>query len=104
MSVKEEYRAFSRHDLITWVPDGERQAAAWNHLRRVCNELHLNVPTMRDVKDMDQDLVRDFFAFREQWDKDRTMFDEEFAACVICREGDGDDVVFVQFDAGYRFG
>ncbi|MBB6243717.1 hypothetical protein [Rhodanobacter sp. MP1X3] len=103
MYEKPEYRAFTRHDLFTWAPDGERQAMAWNRLRSVCIELHVKVPTMRDVKEMDQDLARDFLAFQEQWNKDRVMFDEEFSAVVICGAENGDDVVFVQFDSGYRF-
>ena len=103
MGEKDEYRVFTRYDLIAWAPDGERQAMAWNRLRQVCIELRVKVPTMRDVKEMDQDVTRDFLAFQEQWDKDRVMFGEEFSAIVICGAEDGDDVVFVQFDSGYRF-
>jgi hypothetical protein len=104
MGEKNEYKAFTRNDLINWIPDGERQAMAWNRLRQVCIELRVKVPTMQEIKEMDQDLNRDFLAFQEQWDKDRTMFGEEFSAVVICGVEDGDGVVFVQFDAGYRFG
>jgi hypothetical protein len=103
MSEKAEHRAFTRNDLLMWAPDGERQAMAWNRLRQVCIELRVKVPTMQEIKEMNQDLERDFLAFQEQWDKDRAMFGEEFSAVVICGVGDGDGVAFVQFDVGYRF-
>ena len=103
MSDKEEYRAFARTDLTTWAPDGERQAQAWNRLRRVCIELRLKVPTMQQVKEMEQDLSgRTYYAAKERWSADGAMFDEEFASLVICEPEEGEGMIFVQFDSGYR--
>lgn len=100
---KEEYKAFTRADLMTWAPDGERQAQAWNRLRRVCIELRLKAPSMQQVREMEQDLSgRTYYAVKERWSADGSMFDEEYLSLVICDPDEGEGPVFVQFDSGYR--
>jgi hypothetical protein len=90
---------FVRADLLTFPPDGRRQAVGWDRLRRVCLELGLRVPTRAEVLEMDQDLVGAGLELARRWN----LFDEEIASAVICaRTADG-VAVLCQFSAGYVF-
>lgn len=102
MKDNQEYCPFILDDLISWAPDGERQAKAWDRLRRVCIELRLKVPSLVQVNEMRQDLNgRTYYAAMQRWNNDSRMFPEELASIVICEPLEGKGIVFVQFDAGY---
>lgn len=94
-----EYRHFTREDLLAWPPDGQRQAQAWDRLRAVCLELGLRVPTLADIKQADRDLGALYLDFRQQ----RNLFDEEWAGVVICARAESGEAAFVQYSAGYVF-
>lgn len=99
MKNEEEYRHFSRQDLITWASDGQRQVLAWNRLRAVCLELGLRVPTLADIRQMDRDLDALYLDFERRWN----LFGEEWAGVVICARAESGEAAFVQFSAGYVF-
>lgn len=101
--MSEEYKPFTRADLVTWAPDGERQAQAWNRLRRVCIELRLKVPTLMQVRDMEADLSGEAYQLAKQrWSGAGEMFDEEFSSVLVLDDESG-KMVLAQFDAGYVF-
>lgn len=99
MTDETENKHFVRADLLYWPPDGRRQTAAWDRLRRVCAELGLCVPSRADVQAMDQDLGAAYLDFRERWD----MFGEEWSGVVICTRAADGVAVLCQFSAGYVF-
>jgi hypothetical protein len=101
--MTDEYQPFLRVDLLNFAPDDERQALAWDRLRRVCIELRLKVPTMMQVREIDSDLSGEILAtFKARYSPDGELFDEELQRFVICEPEDGEGQIFVQFDAGYR--
>lgn len=100
MSINDnDYRHFTREDLLAWPPDGQRQAQAWDRLRAVCLELGLRVPTLADIKQMDRDLGALHLHFQRRWD----LFGEEWAGVVICLRAESGEAVFAQFSVGYIF-
>ena len=65
--------------------------------------MRLKVPTMQQVREMEQDLSgRTYYAIKERWGAGGVMHEEEFASLVICEPEEGEGMIFVQFDSGYR--
>jgi len=98
-TIDNDYRHFTREDLLAWPPNGQRQAQAWDRLRAVCLDLGLHVPTLADIKQMDRDLGALYLDFQQRWN----LFDEEWAGLVICARAESGEAAFVQFGAGYIF-
>lgn len=98
-TIDNDYRHFTREDLLAWPPDGQRQAQVWDRLRSVCLELGLRVPTLADIKQMDRDLDALHLDFQQRWN----LLGEEWAGVVICARAESGEAVFVQFSAGYVF-
>lgn len=99
MTTQTEDKHFVRADLLFWPPDGRRQAAAWDRLRRVCAELGLCVPARADVQEMDEDLNAVQVDFRNRVD----VFAEEWLGMVVCSRITDGAPVLCQFGAGYVF-
>jgi hypothetical protein len=99
MSDNTDDQHFVRYDLLNWLPDGRRQTAAWDRLRRVCLELGLRVPTRADVHAADQDLGALHADFTQGWN----LMDEEASGVVICARADDGVALLCQFSAGYIF-
>lgn len=99
MNTDTDDQHFVREDLLTWPPDGRRQTAGWDRLRRVCMELGLNVPSRADIQAQDQDLSAAYLDFQQQWN----LFPEEWLGVVICTRATNGVAVLCQFSAGYIF-
>lgn len=99
-----QYRRFTRSDLLDFgEDDGERQALAWDRLRRVCQELHLNPPTRAEVLGADWEFKGEMLDGLMEHLGQPKPFDEELVSIVICHNKEGVPA-FVQFAAGYVFG
>ena len=87
----------TREDLLDWPPDGRRQAAGWDRLRRVCQELGLRVPTRAEVQVMESDLGELYLHAAERWN----LLPEELGRLVICTRLNDGSAVLLQFAVGY---